>query len=248
LAAERDEFVAETRAKLAAQDISTFDVLHAVALQNNPLTEDHNLWLDQHSDAATQRVTAEFARRLAAGGSLEQEQDVAYLTLYELIQWGFGLANPLRPLIASRKAEYETYREWMPPAFLGKPPEPPTWIDRFSGPSAPLAAAPGTLRGVGASAGMARGRARVARTLDEALAMQPGEILVCPATDPRWTALFGIAAALVTEVGGSLCHAAVVAREYRLPAVVGAHGATGQIHTGEFIEVDGKRGIVTVLP
>jgi pyruvate,water dikinase len=247
LAAERTEFSAETRSKLAAQDAPIFDALHAVALQNNPLTEDHNLWLDQLSNAATRHVTAEFARRLAASGSLEREQDVEYLTVYELLQWGFGLANPLRPLIASRQAEYEAYRRWAPPAFLGKAPEPATWVDRFSGPSVPLASSPGTLQGVGASAGVVRGRARIAHSLEEALSILPGEILVCPATDPLWTPLFGVVAALVTERGGSLCHAAVVAREYQLPAVVGAHGATEQIRTGQVIEVDGGQGIVTVL-
>ena len=247
LAAERAEFVAATRNRLTAQDVAEFDALHTVALENNPLTEDHNLWLDQLSDAATRRTLAELARRLVANGSLEQEQDSDYLTIYEIIQWGFGLANPLRPLVAARQAEYDTYRQWSPPAFLGRAPEPPTWVDRFNGPAVALDAAPGTLRGVGASAGAARGRARVVRSLDEALALQQGEVLVCPATDPAWTTLFGVAAALVTELGGSLCHAAVVAREYRLPAVVGAHGATNQIRTGQLIEVDGREGVVTIL-
>jgi pyruvate,water dikinase len=117
-------------------------------------------------------------------------------------------------------------------------------VDRFSGPATPLDAPPGELRGVGASAGHARGAARVATTLDEALALRPGEILVCPITDPTWTPLFALAAGLVTDQGGSLSHAAVVAREYRLPAVVGTHTATRQIVTGQIIEIDGLRAIV----
>lgn len=248
LAAERAAFSAAVRSKLNAEEAAVFDVLHDCALQNNPLTEDHNLWLDQLSDTATRRVTTEFARRLVECGSLQQAADVDYLTVYELLQWGFGLANPLRTLAAARAAEYESYTQWTPPPYLGKPPEPTTWTDRFSGPSEPLESAPGSLRGVGASAGIARGPARVARTRQEAFAVRSGEILVCPATDPTWTPLFGIAAALVTETGGSLSHAAVVAREYRLPAVVGAHGATAQIRTGQMIEVDGQSGIVTLLP
>jgi pyruvate,water dikinase len=102
----------------------------------------------------------------------------------------------------------------------------------------------GEVRGVGASAGVARGVARVARSLDDAQALQPGEVLVCPATDPNWTPLFAIAAALVTDVGGSLCHAAVVAREYRLPAVVGTRSATATIVSGQVLEVDGESGVV----
>jgi pyruvate,water dikinase len=89
-----------------------------------------------------------------------------------------------------------------------------------------------------------QGIARVASTLDEALALTPGEVLVCPATDPRWTPLFALAAALVTDRGGSLAHAAVIAREMRLPAVVGAHKATQQIQSGQLLEVDGLSGIV----
>ena len=73
----------------------------ACALANNPLTEDHNLWLDQQSDAATRRVITEFARRLVEPGSLERAEDIEYLTLYELMQWGFALANPLLSLITS---------------------------------------------------------------------------------------------------------------------------------------------------
>jgi phosphohistidine swiveling domain-containing protein len=247
LAAERDAFTTEVRQELSAEELAVFDALHGCALQNNPLTEDHNLWLDQLSDGATRRVTVEFARRLVEHGSLQQATDVEYLSVYELLQWGFGLANPLRPVVAARQEEYEWHRQWTPPPYLGKPPQPPTWVDRFSGPSAPLESAPGTLRGVGASAGTVRGRARVARTLQEAFAVQAGEVLVCPATDPTWTPLFGIAAGLVTETGGSLSHAAVVAREYRLPAVVGAHGATAQLRTGQLVEVDGEQGLVTLL-
>jgi pyruvate,water dikinase len=92
-----------------------------------------------------------------------------------------------------------------------------------------------------------QGPARVAHTLDEALALRRSEILVCPSTDPNWTPLFAVAAALVTDVGGSLCHAAVVAREYRLPAVVGTHTATREIATGQLVEVDGANGIVRLV-
>ena len=86
----------------------------------------------------------------------------------------------------------------------------------------------------------------MARTLDEAKSLQPGEILVAITTMPAWTPLFGTAAALVTETGGPLSHGAIVAREYGIPAVVGAAGAIGTIHTGQIITVDGSRGIVTI--
>jgi pyruvate,water dikinase len=94
---------------------------------------------------------------------------------------------------------------------------------------------------------LVQGPARVARALAEAQALRQGEILVCVATDPNWTPLFAVAAGLVTEAGGSLSHAAVVAREYRLPAVVGTHTATGLIRTGQMIELDGLNGLIRLL-
>ena len=77
--------------------------------------------------------------------------------------------------------------------------------------------------------------ARVVQSLDEAKALQPGEILVTVTTMPAWTPLFGTAAAVVTETGGALSHCAIVAREYGIPAVVGAFGATRTITTGQTI-------------
>jgi rifampicin phosphotransferase len=247
LAAERQAFTASVRAKLTPDEQPVFEDLLALALAHNPLTEDHNLYLDQQSDGATRRVCLEFGRRLAAAGVLPGPTAVDFLFVHELIHWGFGLAEPLAPRVQERQAAYAQQRRWSPPPFLGKPPEPASWVDRFTGPATPLPAEPGQLRGVGASAGVVRGPARVVSSLAEALALQPGEILVCPSTDPRWTPLFALAAALVTDHGGSLAHAAVVAREYRLPAVVGTYAATQQIQTGQPLEVDGLRGVVRPL-
>jgi pyruvate,water dikinase len=86
----------------------------------------------------------------------------------------------------------------------------------------------------------------VVRSLDEAKALQPGEILVTTTTMPAWTPLFGTAAAVVTETGGALSHCAVVAREYGVPAAVGVSGATRRITAGQIITVDGTSGLVTI--
>jgi pyruvate,water dikinase len=93
---------------------------------------------------------------------------------------------------------------------------------------------------------VATGIARVARTLEEATCVLPGEILVAVTTMPAWTPLFGTAAAVVTETGGRLSHCAIVAREYGIPAVVGAYGATRAITTGQRVTVDGGTGILTL--
>ena len=104
----------------------------------------------------------------------------------------------------------------------------------------------GTLKGTPASAGIVTGKARV--ILDPTNAyLEPGEILVAPSTDPGWTPLFLTAGALVMEMGGAISHGAVVAREYGIPAVVGVHGATEHIITGQHIIVDGSNGIVSIV-
>jgi pyruvate,water dikinase len=99
-------------------------------------------------------------------------------------------------------------------------------------------------RGVGASPGRAAGAVRVVRDLGGFGSVQPGDVIVCRTTDPAWTALFGIVAAVVTETGGLLSHAAIVARELGIPAVVGAPDAMTHLSDSGRVCVDGARGIV----
>jgi pyruvate,water dikinase len=103
---------------------------------------------------------------------------------------------------------------------------------------------PRIINGNGASAGRKTGTARVILTLAESERLQSGEILVCPATMPPWTPLFGIASAVVTDHGGVLSHTAIVAREYQIPAVVGTKVGTTLIQDGQTITVDGDDGTV----
>ena len=146
----------------------------------------------------------------------------------------------MRALVQERRAELAIAQTLTPPPFIGPPPDgpPPTGnpmeraIIRFFGGPPQVAETPGQLKGTAGSRGIATGPARVARTLEEATAVLPGEMLVAVTTMPPWTPLFGIAAAVVTETGGPLSHCAIVAREYGIPAVVGVHGATKAIATG----------------
>jgi phosphohistidine swiveling domain-containing protein len=108
-------------------------------------------------------------------------------------------------------------------------------------------AEPNCLRGQAGSAGVVRGRARIIFSLAESGRLEKGDILVTTTTAPPWTPLFLTAGGLVTDAGGLLSHGAVVSREYRLPAVVGASGATTAIQDGQWIEVDGTNGIVRIL-
>ena len=101
--------------------------------------------------------------------------------------------------------------------------------------------------GFGASPGVAEGPARVIIGADQIGEVQPGEILVAPLTAPSWAPIFGKIVATVTDVGGMMSHAAIVCREYGLPAVTGTAFGTARIKTGQRIRVDGNTGTVTVL-
>ena len=103
------------------------------------------------------------------------------------------------------------------------------------------------IKGFAASSGVAEGIARIVRTVEEIDRLHKGDILVCPVTNPTWAPIFQKIAGAVSDIGGSMSHAAIVAREYGLPAVVGTGTATQKIRDGQRIRVDGGRGIVTIL-
>jgi pyruvate,water dikinase len=103
------------------------------------------------------------------------------------------------------------------------------------------------LSGAAASPGVIEGPARVVRSVSEIADVREGEILVCGSTSPAWAPIFTKIKATVTDVGGVMSHAAIVCREYGLPAVVGTGRATSQIRTGQTIRVDGSAGVVTLV-
>ncbi|WP_458108094.1 PEP-utilizing enzyme [Arthrobacter sp. R3-55] len=102
------------------------------------------------------------------------------------------------------------------------------------------------LTGVGASTGTTQGPARLIHGPDEFSRFRSGDVLVCRTTDPAWTPLFGMASAVVTQSGGMLSHAAIVAREYGIPAVLGVRDALELLTDGGLVAVDGAQGTVTV--
>jgi pyruvate,water dikinase len=104
------------------------------------------------------------------------------------------------------------------------------------------------LVGAAASPGIAEGPARVLRDVEEIVDVRDGEILVCTVTSPAWAPIFSKIRGTVTDIGGIMSHAAIVCREYGLPAVVGTGRATSEIRTGQRVRIDGTAGTVTILP
>lgn len=180
----------------------------------------------------------EYGRRLVGAGVFETADDVFYLLVDELDDIG-RLPRDVAALVARRRAERNRLVGIVPPTVFSGSWEP-------SGETPPALAGGETLRGVGVCGGRVRGRVRIVRpeTIDD---LQPGEILVAEVTDVGYTAAFCYAAAVVTELGGPMSHAAVVAREFGFPCVVDAQGATRSLPPGALIEVDGGSGEIRVL-
>lgn len=177
----------------------------------------------------------EYGRRLVDAGVCDSADDVFYLLVDELD----ALPADVAGLVARRRAEQRRLTTVAPPTVFSGNWEPSTT-------SAPALVRGDTLRGVGVCGGRVRGRVRIVRpeTIDD---LQPGEILVAEATDVGYTAAFCYAAAVVTELGGPMSHAAVVAREFGFPCVVDVHGATTSLPSGALIEVDGATGEIRLL-
>ena len=248
LAHEADELAAATRVRLTGQpeQAARFEAILEVARRIGPITETHNYWIDRAAQAHIRRFARRVGARLAREGVLETADDVFYLTRQEVPDL---LRHPedRRAIVADRRALHERQARRQPPRFLGKAPAAPTGeVDRFDG-ARYASTEDGVLRGTGASAGVVKGTARVVLTSAEFDRIQPGDVIVCPSSNPSWVPVFTIAGGLVTNTGGVLSHAAVVAREFGLPAVVGVSGATTTIADGQLVEIDGTAGTVRLL-
>jgi pyruvate,water dikinase len=228
---------------------------------------DHAYWLDCACIYEVRKVMLVLGQRLVKASILDNHEDVMHLTLSEIKRISAGLAQRQpqggqQSLVRERQAGLSRFAKIKPPLQLGtilwlEPPESEPMFragQKFMGVAVSGAlngnkneAVGGELRGNAGSPGVARGVVKVVRSLAEASKIAPGDILIAETTAPPWTPLFATVAAVVTDTGGILSHSAVVAREYRIPAVVGAYNATETFRDGQMVEVDGNQGIVRIL-
>jgi pyruvate,water dikinase len=247
LLSEADALADRLRADIADRpgDLARFERLLADARAVGPLTEIHNYWIDRLVQACLRTFSIRVGARLVEAGVLEKPVDVLYLYRAEVREL---LLAPVdrRATVQERRAEHARQNAMQPPRVVGKPLTPPEEADRFDG-ARFEAGEDGTLRGTGASAGVARGTARIVLGPQDFAKVAPGDVIVAPSSNPSWVPLFSIAGGLLTNTGGVLCHAAVVAREFGLPAVVGLSDVTTRIPDGAEVELDGTTGLVRVL-
>lgn len=181
-------------------------------------------------------------RCLAAEGVLAKPDDMFFLHMRELDALAAGDRRDWAALVQTRRQNIaqEKRRRQIPRLLLSD------GQAFYEGVTTPAGENDTALHGDPVSPGVVEGAVRVVFDPRSAR-ISPGEILVCPGTDPSWTPLFLVAGGLVMEVGGLMTHGAVVAREYGLPAVVGVHQATQRLRTGQRVRVDGSTGQVVAL-
>jgi rifampicin phosphotransferase len=184
---------------------------------------------------------------LMANGAIPQAADAFFCTRGEITEHLAGNRRPIHPqTLAARRQEWEGQRRLTAPLTLGTPVR---LIGDVIGRAAqeargPREVATGAIVGHPASAGRATGPVRVVHGPADFAAFADGEVLVAKATAPAWTPLFAKAAAVVTDGGTLAAHASLVAREYGIPAVVGAGDATTRLRDGQVVTVDGTAGAV----
>ncbi len=188
----------------------------------------------------------EVGRRLVEAGGADEPRAICMLLLDEI---DHAMADPTwaRQTINERQAHFDHLQTLEPPfIFNGECPSVDTW-PRKGANTVEVLGVGGTLQGMPGSSGVHRGTARVVLDPGDPTALDPGDVLVAPHTDPAWTPLFVTAGAVVVDVGATLSHAIIVSRELGLPCVVSATDATRMIPDGALVEVDGDTGLVTVL-
>ncbi len=271
LQAERQQLIADYRELLGSdEERAAYDQMIALAHRVFPYVEGHKFYCEHWYTNLFFNKIREFGELLSKQGFFATTEDVFHLTHFELESaiidlmnsWSTGGA-PHGPhhwptIIEERKAAIAVWAQHVTPPALGPVPDvidDPAivmlWGITRESLETWLTAADGTeskeIKGFAASRGVVEGTARVVKSVQEIDRLRQGDILVCQVTNPTWAPIFQKIGAAVSDIGGSMSHAAIVAREYGLPAVVGTGNATARIRDGQRIRVDGGRGTVTIL-
>jgi phosphohistidine swiveling domain-containing protein len=230
-----------------------------LALKMTPLTPDHHFYMDQGTYARVRLVLIAIGRKLVEAGLFQAEDDVMFLRYHELrVISANHSAFDAKALVRQRREERDAAYAVRPRLWAGTIThwslyEEPykqgnwDWPDIYERSKDASKQPTHVLRGLGASAGVVEGVARVVDSPEEFDQVRKGELLICKMTSPSWVVLFTKIAGLVTDSGGALSHPAVVSREFGIPAVVGTRFATQRIKTGQRVRVNGAAGSVEIL-
>jgi len=252
---EREEAEKEVLAKVPAEQRGWFETLMKAGQKAGYWSEDHTYYCELYCSAVGRWITREIGRRFAEAGVIDDPEDVYFLIADEIEKAMIPMGKvKLHRYVDTRKKEWEGYLKLTPKLFYGKIElvqemvrKDPVIIAAAS--SAPIVREElkADLYGGASAPGVVEGVARVIITEDKLADIQPGEILVAPGTSAPWTPAFEIIKGIITDGGGALSHAVIVAREYGIPAVTGCLEGTKKIKTGDRVKVDGDLGVVYIL-
>jgi pyruvate,water dikinase len=271
LKAERQRIIDEYRSLLGSDDErAAFDQMLGVSHLVFPYVEDHKFYCEHWLTTCFFNKVRQFGDLFARFKVIDEQSDIFQLHHTEISNvitnimnsWAAGSEPAQRdywkPIIAERRRMLKVLAAADAAPAIGPMPdniEDPAlqmlWgitTETLHGWASPLDTAhENELRGYAASAGVVEGVARVLRSINDFGEIKEGDILVCPITHPSWGPLFSKIKAAVSDIGGTMSHMAIVAREYGMPAVVGTGDATKRIKSGQRLRVDGDSGIVTLL-
>jgi phosphohistidine swiveling domain-containing protein len=239
---------------LSGEALQEIRELNEINLKMAPLTPDHHFYIDQGANAHLRLVLMAIGAKLVEMGRLVRADDVMFLKYNELrIFMGDPAAIDANSLILGRRSERESSARLRPPDWIGTATATQLAVPYLANWGFPAkferkpAAVKGQIVGLGGSPGVIEGVARVVLTVDEFDQVRKGDIVVCQMTNPAWVALFTKMAGLVTDAGGVTSHAAVLSREFAIPAVIGTSVATRMIKNGDRIRVNGTTGVVDIV-
>lgn len=226
-----------------------FKQVHEWALAYWGVDEDHHFYIDAMLPAKARLVLLEVGALLVEAKAIQEKQDIFFLYLDELVEL---VHNPrdITTKILERKAVHEQDSKKTVPDTFGVPPqeEVAPVIERIFGTrTAEVDEQEQSFKGYAASKGVHTGTVKIVRDQNDFSKVEKGDVLVCKTTLPPWTVLFSISGAVITDAGGILSHAGTVAREYKLPAVLGTKVATQMLQDGDTVRVDGTNGVVYIV-
>ncbi len=262
IAIKREHAITAFLNRVPLEEKGLFEGLIRLAGKASSYSEEHDLYCELIVHALMRRGYLALGRRLAEKGTIDtpddvfmmnpdeidrvimvpESHDMRWITRRRRSAWEEAHKNPNPPVFTRRASIEEALQLDLLPSrdaiaikiTVGEMPQPKPGLKA-------------DLWGLCGCSGKAEGTARVVVVYDDLKKVQPGDILVCPSTNPAWTPVFGLVKGVITDTGGTLCHAAIIGREYGVPTIVNTQQATSMIKTGQQIKMDAANGAIYIL-
>jgi phosphohistidine swiveling domain-containing protein len=262
LITRRKAAIADFMARVPPPEKDIWEGLIRLAGKASAYSEEHNLYCELMAHAFMRRGYLAMGRRLAAKGTIDVPEDIFMLNPEEIDRVIFAPEyHDMRWITRRRNAAWQEWRTRPNPPMLTERANPMEAVGMDLLPSGDAMAikivlgelpeakpeVKADLWGLCGSAGEAEGTARVCFVYEDLKSIQPGDILVCPSTNAAWTPVFAIVSGVITDAGGTLCHAAIIGREYGVPTLVNTREGTTKIKSGQRIRMDANQGALFIL-